>query len=418
MGSEGDVRPYIALALELKRNGHEVSIATSPYHGKIIKDFGIHYIPMKGYVANPPPSLFDGKMTRAIKASLEMMKQGYLEDLWQVCRGAEVLIYNIVAFPCFYIAEKLGIPSFGAFVQPHHPTAAFPDPSVTGGRPLGGIFNLAGFWLFSMLHWHYVRKPINQWREKTLQLPPLSIRDNVLRQMVRKKLHVLYAYSAAFLPKPADWRSDRLVVTGYWYLDTIRDYHPPPELNRFLNSGSPPVFISIMWNADKFNSKILHEISDSLEQRIIVHDLYGEMEGMASTEKLFYVKGSLPHEWLFKRVLAAVHHGGLGISMNCIRAGIPMITIPADTAGNDHRFWAYQITRSGAGVRLPVSKKSRLFVPRLISAVKSIIGNEGIRDRVAEMGRKMNAENGVQNAIRYINISLKWETKNVGELLS
>ena len=402
IGTEGDVRPYIALARELKLNNHEVSIATSENHFNLINNFAIECIPIKFKgCAKRPTSLFGFRFVRSIKSSI-VNEEGYLSALWSVCQKADAIIYNVATFPCLYIAEKLGIPSFGAFMQPHHPTKDFPDPSVTNGKPLGGVFNLAGFWLFDFLHWIYVRKSINKWRKETLRLPEIPLSDTILKQMRQRECRILYAYSPSLVPKPAEWRSDRLQVTGYWYLDTVKDYSPSPELDFFLNSGPPPVFISTMWNVDKFSKEKITKIGDLSNVRLIIHDLHGEMEEIHSTEWIFYIKGPIPHEWLFKRVAAAVHHGGLGISMNCIRAGVPMITIPADTDGNDHRFWAYQLSKSNVGVYVDADNGNGQFISRLSLAIKTAISSNDIKQHSLALSKKISAETGLQNAIRFI----------------
>jgi len=41
-----------------------------------------------------------------------------------------------------------------------------------------------------------------------------------------------------------------------------------------------------------------------------------------------YNIGSVPHDWLFKRIDAACHHGGAGTTGASLRAGIPTIIKP------------------------------------------------------------------------------------------
>jgi UDP:flavonoid glycosyltransferase YjiC (YdhE family) len=203
------------------------------------------------------------------------------------------------------------------------------------------------------------------------------------------------------LPRPADWHAASTEITGYWYLDTLKEYNPPTDLDDFVKCGPPPVFISVMWNAEKFSKEILFRISDLFDGRLIVQDLHNEMDDMHSTEKLFYFKGSVPHEWLFKNVAVAIHHGGLGISMNCVRAGVPMVTIPA-AGGNDHRFWAYQLSKSGVAIRLPVSHTGKQFPNKLVEAINTAMNSNGLKKNAVEMGKKIRAENGLQNAMRFI----------------
>jgi sterol 3beta-glucosyltransferase len=408
LGSEGDVRPYMALAHELEREDHVVSLATSENFSELIHGAGLDYLPMKIYYGDRP-SLFNWRVLMAVNASIEN-KEGYLAELWAVCQNADAIIYNVSTYPCFYIAEKLGIPSFGVFVQPHHASKAFPHPIVTDGKPMGGMFNRASFWLFNTLHWRYVRKSINQWRRDTLKLPPIPLGDNLQRQLKKNQPRILYAFSPAFLSRPADWHFDNVDITGYWFLDTEKNYTPPKDLEDFLNNGTPPVFINVMWNRDKFDTPTIMEISHLLNTRLIIQDLYGQLDDLASTENIFYIRGSIPHEWLFKRISVAIHHGGLGISMNCIRAALPMIAIPA-IGVNDQRFWAHRIEKSGVGIHFVVSNKNKRFAKQLVSAIKKAMHSDHIRARVTEMSIKVKAENGLQNTLEIISSSLTHDYK-------
>ena len=42
-GSHGDVFPYLGLALELKRRGHDPVFATSAHYGPLIEEVGIPF---------------------------------------------------------------------------------------------------------------------------------------------------------------------------------------------------------------------------------------------------------------------------------------------------------------------------------------------------------------------------------------
>ena len=44
IGSRGDIQPYIALGLELKRNGHSATIITHPWAKKIVNYYGLTQI--------------------------------------------------------------------------------------------------------------------------------------------------------------------------------------------------------------------------------------------------------------------------------------------------------------------------------------------------------------------------------------
>ena len=53
---------------------------------------------------------------------------------------------------------------------------------------------------------------------------------------------ILYGYSPAVIPPPADWGAD-VHVTGYWFLDPAEDWTPDAALADFLAAGPPPVYV-------------------------------------------------------------------------------------------------------------------------------------------------------------------------------
>lgn len=65
----------------------------------------------------------------------------------------------------------------------------------------------------------------------------------------------------------------------------------------------------------------------------------------------------VPHDWLFERIDAAVHHGGAGTTGASLRAGIPTIIKPWF---GDQYFWALRVQK--LGVRLSVLSRCVHFL--------------------------------------------------------
>ncbi|MFE3055854.1 glycosyltransferase [Nocardia sp. NPDC059239] len=63
--------------------------------------------------------------------------------------------------------------------------------------------------------------------------------------------------------------------------------------------------------------------------------------------------GRLPHEWLFPRTAAVVHHGGAGTTGTGLRAGVPNVVCPFHM---DQPFWGARVVALGvAASTLPAS---------------------------------------------------------------
>jgi sterol 3beta-glucosyltransferase len=61
-----------------------------------------------------------------------------------------------------------------------------------------------------------------------------------------------------------------------------------------------------------------------------------------------------PHEWLFPRMAAVVHHGGAGTTAEGLRAGRPTVICP--TTMNDQLFWDRRVSELGVGPE-PIPQK-------------------------------------------------------------
>jgi sterol 3beta-glucosyltransferase len=111
-----------------------------------------------------------------------------------------------------------------------------------------------------------------------------------------------------------------------------------------------------------------------------------------------YAIESAPHDWLFPRMAALVHHGGAGTTAEGLRAGKPTVICP--TTLNDQAFWGRRVGALGAGPE-PIPQR-KLTVERLTGAIRVAVGDGGMRERAAELGREIRVEKGVARAVGII----------------
>lgn len=90
---------------------------------------------------------------------------------------------------------------------------------------------------------------------------------------------------------------------------------------------------------------------------------------------------SLPHDWLFKRIDAACHHGGAGTTGASLRAGIPTIVKPFF---GDQFFWGDRVEALGVG-----SCVRKLTVESLADALIQATTNEKQIDRARILGEQI-----------------------------
>jgi sterol 3beta-glucosyltransferase len=213
----------------------------------------------------------------------------------------------------------------------------------------------------------------------------------------RRATPLLFAVSPTVLPPAREW-ANRVTVTGYFFLDSPADYRPPTELMRFLEAGPAPICVTfgsmIHRASDRIAEMVLGAIR-SAGQRAIVLTGWDGWKGRDSSDDLFFIE-SVPHDWLLPRCKAVIHHGGAGTTGAGLRAGIPNVVIPF---AGDQMFWGKRVHAIGAGPQ-PILVKS-LTARRLQSALTEV--EEGaLRSRVQEVGRAIQAEDGVGETIRVV----------------
>ncbi|GAB1539905.1 glycosyltransferase [Scytonema sp. NUACC21] len=392
-GSAGDIVPYIALSLGLQRAGHTVQLATNNLHQEIVSSYGINYVsinPSNEEAEYPPPMHHTFRSILYQSKLLRVYEESVLPECWRVCQDAEAIIFGEGAHPIYEIVEKLGVPSYAAFAQPHHQTNAFPVPYMPCRFHMGGTYNWLSYSLFDQLCWQLFQQPLNRWRQKSLNLSPLPPWSGIMRRMHQQQTPCLYSYSPSVLPKPSDW-SDWLYVTGYWFLDRPTDWQPPASLVNFLADGAPPIYISNNMNRRFLNKEIVLKVLALTGHRIIVQSLDNDTE---LPEEIFNITEWIPHEWLFPQVAVIVHHGGCGTTMSSLHAGVPTIIIPSIS---DQFFWGSRVAKLGLGPT-PILQK-QLSAKRLASAILAAITDKEMQERAAVMGKRIQAENGVTRAV-------------------
>jgi sterol 3beta-glucosyltransferase len=105
----------------------------------------------------------------------------------------------------------------------------------------------------------------------------------------------------------------------------------------------------------------------------------------------------VPHDWLFQRVAAVVHHGGAGTTAAGLRAGRPTIICPFFA---DQPFWGQRVYELGVGSE-PIPQK-KLTAAKLADALRNVTADPVIQKRAESLGEKIRREDGVARAISSI----------------
>ena len=131
-------------------------------------------------------------------------------------------------------------------------------------------------------------------------------------------------------------------------------------------------------------------------QRAIVFSGWGGLNKKNLPDSVLMID-SVPHSWLFPRVQAVIHHGGAGTTAAGLSAGKPSIVVPFH---GDQPFWGRLIAGLGVGPK-PIPRK-KLSTEQLAKAIQEVVTNQEMRERAANLGSKIRAEDGIARAIEII----------------
>lgn len=404
VGSRGDVQPYVALGLGLKAAGHQVRLATDATFEEMIRSRGLDCHPVEGN----PREILDSEEGQALMRTgsnplaavdrifriLRPRMLSMVSDAWDACQGTDAVIFSTFGFFAAQpVAEKMGLPSIPAYLQPVSPTGAFPSTSLPSPIHLGAWYNRLTYAITNKILWRFCGRALNEARQQVLGLAPIPREPFTAAH--RQRFPILYGWSPSVLPKPADW-GDWLNVTGYWFLDTEAGWQPPGQLVDFLEAGPPPVYVGFgsmnNRNAEETTDTVLKALAIAKQRGILVTG-WGGLSVDDLPDNVFKVD-AIPHDWLFPRVSAVVHHAGIGTTAAGLRAGAPTIAVPFF---GDQPFWAERAFKLGVGPR-PIPRK-KLSAERLAEAISIAVSDAGMRSRAADLGKRIRAEDGVAGAV-------------------
>ena len=429
IGSRGDIQPFLRLGKILQDDyGHRIRIATHPTFKEFIeKDSKLEFFSVGGdpaelmafMVKNPglipkTKTIRSGEIIRRREAMYEMFK-----GFWRACINdtddemdmgnlkmmegrrpfvADAIIANPPSFAHIHCAERLGIPLHLMFTFPVSPTQQFPHPlaNIKQSNVEANYTNFMSYPLVEMVQWQGLGDLINRFRVKSLGLEAISTLW-APGQLFRLKVPTTYLWSPSLIPKPADWGSE-INVAGFVFLDLASSFKPPDELAKFLDAGDPPVYIGfgsiVVDDPDRVTNLIFEAVKTS-GARALVSKGWGGLGGDNVPDNIFMLDNT-PHDWLFPRVSAVVHHGGAGTTAIGLKCGKPTMIVPFF---GDQPFWGAMVAKAGAGAE-PIPYK-KLTAERLADAIKILLLLE-TQEAAKKLASNIEEEgDGAKNAIKY-----------------
>jgi rhamnosyltransferase subunit B len=406
IGTLGDVNPLIAVALGLKRRGHQPVMALPAVFESKIAPLGLEFHAIRPDI-DPTNTAFV-EMVYDIKQGTEhglrdflfpALRQTY-DDLLDAAtkpERADLLLLGELNYAGPIVAEVTGIPwasyvlaplsFFSAFdppVLPPYPRLAKADRIIPGmGRTIKRLAR------FVSRKWP---EPIYELRREL----GLSRGANPLFDAKHSPYLVLALFSRVLGTEQKDWPRGTK-VTGFCFYDAdAGNAKLPPHLEKFLDAGPPPVVFTL-GSAAVLAAGRFYEFSAKAAMRLGIRAvlLIGTDERNRPKQELsdsICVAEYAPYSALFSRAAMIVHQGGVGTTAQCLRAGKPMLIMPYshDQPDNARRMQRLKIART-----VQRSRYMPIYVAKLI---REMMANPLFARRGTSVAQQLARENGVRTA--------------------
>jgi sterol 3beta-glucosyltransferase len=399
-GSRGDVQPFLPLARGLIDKGHQVNLAAPARFEELVRGQGIPFAPLSGEPEDLSRRLNDAgnnfiRMMREITDHAVEVGGQVFRQTAGASKDADLILHTFVhAVGAHTLARDKNIPDIHLQNFPMF-TATGDYPNVSMPHTDLRLFNWLTHAFAAKLSWWGSRMGFEQVRRRA-GLPKRKLFWPFIDSPDRRRTPILCAWSPEVVPPSMDWPQS-VHITGYYFFPLDASYQPPAELASFLEAGAPPVCISFGSMVNKKAVEIDRIVRDALKRtgnRGVILSGWAGIKAESTADLLYLDAAS--HDWLFPKCSMVIHHGGAGTTAAGLRAGVPNIVVPFTA---DQPFWGRQVHVIGAGPKpIPVKK---LSVERLVGTMTEA-DDQALRNRAQEVGRKIQSEDGVSIAVRWI----------------
>lgn len=406
-GSDGDVRPLIALAGGLAARGHDVTYAVTSVDLKDYSPFGdalgFRVVSVQdGYaqwgerLVRIKDEIIRASPMEQVTLLFDQLLEPVVDEMYAVstrlCEENDAVIGSFMAYPLQLAALKAG--------RPHAVVVWSPDYYPSRHRPPSTLPNL-GPWI-NALWWklaktisnRMVLRYVNRLRERHGHPPAADLFDDVWQS----RPLTLIAASPSLFPPAADW-GDHLQVCGFFAVpQRAEEWSMPDDLRDFLDAGDPPVYLTFgSMPQPRAATELFVDAVRAAGCRAIIQARWSEMGDLARDDRAIHRIERGAHAAIFPRCALVVHHGGAGTTHSATLAGCPSIVIEHF---GDQIFWGHQLRRAGLTTRM-LHRRS-VTAATLAAEIRKILRTPAMRTRAQRIAALMKGEDGVARAVALV----------------
>jgi UDP:flavonoid glycosyltransferase YjiC (YdhE family) len=404
-GSNGDIRPFIALAAGLTNAGHRVTLVVSSIDNRNYQEtcetLGIHYQQIPAHIdfdmQNFAQRSFRMNTLQWLIALLEVSFFPYEQEIYQastqLAAEYDLVIGHHFLYPLKIAANKHNKPHISvtfchaAIPTTRHPPFRFPN--------LGRIINP---WQWRLLDrafdWVLKKRLSRLWFAEGM--PPFN---HVFDSLLSSDLLNLVAVDAFLCPVNNQWQAVNQLCGVLCLPENAEQWQPSSALQTFLAAGEKPVYMtfgSIQQAVPEWSMELFINAARLANCRAIIQTSSSTYPANTQQDNVFFI-GRHPHQPLFQHCAAVVHHGGAGTSHAATLSGCPSIVTPFM---DEQLFWGCELQRAGlAPAPLPAK---RATAKKLAERIKTVIHSTDMEKRAQQAKQTISPTQGVLNAVALI----------------
>ena len=389
-GTRGDVQPVLALAIALRARGHDVAFVTPANFVEWVSSYGFRCesdgVDVEAVLRGPD---LDFQSVRSQMRYMKALAPRLFDAVARASVGTDLIVGAGVPMAGPSIADLRGVPYVSAVFCPCAVPSGIAPP--IRWQTLPPWVNRFLWRVIAQAIAVMLREPINAGRARLGLAPIRSPIDAITRGPI------IVAADAELAPLPPD-APPSAVQTDAWILEDKGDLDP--AVDAFIRAGPPPIYVGFGSMVAKRLDRLalsLARVAATCRCRMIIAGGWAALHGLMTSSNDVLVIEQAPHQALFPRVAAVVHHGGAGTTTAAARAGVPQILLPHIL---DQYYWAHRIDVLGLGpAPLPVE---RVTPEALGDRLRRVLDDPRYRTRAQEVGKRVAARNGVDAAAEYL----------------
>jgi UDP:flavonoid glycosyltransferase YjiC (YdhE family) len=392
-GTRGDVQPLIPLALALEARGHRIrfvapanSVASLQQHGFACESNGVDVEAEVRAIESDASALL-----RHVRRWGDELIPRLFESVARAAEDADLLLSSGIPLVAPSVAEARGIANVYALFCP----AALPNgdgpPPIFRRQTFPRWVNHA-LWRAMPLAGDFLLRPaINKGRAR------LGLRPTRTPMADLMGARMLAAADPELAPLSAEVRP-AILQTGPWILRAAGGLEL--RVDAFLRAGPPPIYVGFGSMVAKRSLKLGQSVvqaAASIGCRLIIAGGWASLDAdLAESDRVLAIREA-PHDMLFSRVAAAVHHGGAGTTTAAARAGIPQVIVPHVL---DQHYWARRVELLGLGPKsVPLAEVS---AGALAARMADALTDSTFGERAREFGLRAALRDGIPAAVQYL----------------